>query len=127
MRVYYPTYKAFVFAAAVILFSCDSPVQEYKKQQPDPLSEQLVRANQYMQQRHQDHISAFLERVGWNATETATGLWIVVTKEGEGNGIEEKSRVAYTFSSTLLDGTPCYSANIDSPKMITIGAGGVES
>ena len=54
---------------ALILFSqgCKPPVQELTESEPDPLNEQMVKANQYMQQRHQDHISAFVERVGWNA------------------------------------------------------------
>ena len=35
--------------------------------------------------------------------------------------------VSYTFSSTLLDGTPCYEASIENPKEIVVGKGGVES
>ncbi len=91
------------------------------------VSEQFIRANQYMQQRHQDQISAFLERVGWKAEVTPSGLWIVREKPGSGRRIVENSRVSYIFESTLLDGTPCYRASVENPKVITIGKGGVES
>ena len=47
--------------------SCDPPVQEQQKPQQDPVSEELIKANQYMQRRHQDHIAAFVERVGLTA------------------------------------------------------------
>ena len=65
----------------LMLAACNPPVQETVEQEVDPVSEQLIRANQYMQQRHQDHIAAFLERVGWQAEITPSGLWIVVEKD----------------------------------------------
>ncbi len=80
-----------------------------------------------MHQRHQDHISAFLERVDWPAEVTPSGLWIVIEKPGEGRRITENMRVSYAFQSTLLDGSPCYQATIEDPKQIIIGKGGVES
>lgn len=119
--------KLFVLVIAVLLTACDPPVQEHRTSQPDPVAEQLVRANQYMQRRHQDHISAFLERVGWKAEVTQTGLWIVLEKKGEGKVIRENSRIIYAFESTLLNGQPCYKATEQDPKEIIIGKGGVES
>ena len=80
-----------------------------------------------MQQRHQDHIGAFLERVGWEAEVTPSGLWIVVQEAGKGKRIDEHMRVSYAFESTLLDGRPCYEASVDEPMQIVIGRGGVES
>ena len=80
-----------------------------------------------MQQRHQDHIAAFVERVGWAAEVTEDGLWIVMEKEGDGKRIIEGSRVSYSYESMLLDGTPCYSATEENPKVVVIGRGGVES
>jgi len=116
-----------VFMIALLLTACDPPVQELAESGNSQVSEQFIRVNQYMQQRHQDHISAFLERVGWEAEQTSSGLWIVVEKPGEGRRIEENTRVSYAFTSTLLDGTPCYEARSDHPKVITLGKGGVES
>lgn len=116
-----------VLLSLILIFGCDPPIQEQKEQKPDLVSEQFIRANQYMQQRHQDHIAAFLERVGWSAEVTTSGLWLVIKKEGEGRRIGESSRVTYTFESTLLDGTPCYRTAPGNPKEIVVGQGAVES
>ena len=114
-------------SSILLLCRCDPPVQELKENGPNQAAEQFIKVNQYMQQRHQDHIAAFLERVGWPAEVSPSGLWVVVEKPGEGKRIRENMRVSYTFQSTLLDGTPCYQASIESPKQITIGSGGVEA
>ncbi len=116
---------SFVFLTALI--SCRPPVQEQQEIEPDRVGEQFVRANQYMQRRHQDHIAAFVERVGWDAHTTPSGLWIVINDPGTGNRIENGDRVTYTFESMLLEGTPCYSAGAADPKSIIVGQGGVES
>ena len=110
-----------------ILMACKPPVQEVTESQPDLVSEELVKANQYMQQRHQDHMAAFVERVGWKAEVTPMGLWIIHEIQGDGSLIVENSLVTFSFESSLLDGTPCYRASAQKPKVITIGKGGVES
>jgi FKBP-type peptidyl-prolyl cis-trans isomerase len=92
-----------------------------------PAPEQFVKANQYMYQRHQDHISAFVERAGWKTETTPSGLWVVIEEEGTGQRIADNNRVTFAFESTLLDGTPCYKAGVQDPKVITVGKGGVES
>ncbi len=111
----------------ILLLSCDPPVQEQQVAHDDPYEEQFVRTNRYMQMRHQDQIAAFVERVGWDAQKSPTGLWIVMDEHGNGPAIVEGDIVSYTFSSTLLDGTPCYEATIENPKKIVVGSGGVES
>jgi FKBP-type peptidyl-prolyl cis-trans isomerase FkpA len=119
--------KAVFIMTIVLLNGCKPPVQEQEETKPDQQTEQFIRVNQYMQQRQQDQISAFLERVGWKAEVTPSGLWIVVRNPGNGKRIVENDHVTYAFESTLLDGTPCYSATVQHPKEIVIGQGGVES
>lgn len=123
--------KAFRFtlllSSVLLLVGCDPPIQEQEKGEENQVSEQFIRVNQYMQQRHQDHIVAFLERVGWHGDVTPSGLWVVVEKAGEGKRITENMKVSFAFQSTLLDGTPCYNATVENPRQITIGKGGVES
>ena len=111
----------------LVMAACDPPVQEFHAPVPDPVAEQFVRVNRYMFRRHQDHIAAFVERVGWDADTTGSGLWIVIEEPGDGRAVEEGSRVTYTFTSTLLDGTPCYEATEREPKQVVIGKGGIES
>ena len=52
---------------------------------------------------------------------------MVIENQGSGERITENSKVSYSFESTLLDGTACYKASEQKPKVITIGKGGVES
>jgi FKBP-type peptidyl-prolyl cis-trans isomerase FkpA len=107
--------------------ACTTAVQERVEPEPDPVKEQFVKVNRYMHRRHQDHISAFVERVGWDAEVLPSGLWIVIEEAGSGPKIGQDNLVTYTYSSTLLDGTPCYEANVKAPKQVVIGKGGVES
>ena len=119
--------KLVLLIPLTLIASCQTPVQEMESKDADPVSEQFVRANQYMQRRHQDHISAFVERVGWDAHTTPSGLWIVINRAGAGSAIDQGDRVSYSYESMLLDGTPCYQAGEEEPKTIVVGSGGVES
>jgi FKBP-type peptidyl-prolyl cis-trans isomerase len=112
---------------ALLLNACRAPVQEMEQKEISSAPEQFVKANQYMYQRHQDHISAFVERAGWKAETTPSGLWVVIEEEGNGPRIEDNNIVTFAFESTLLDGTPCYDASMQNPKVITVGKGGVVS
>jgi FKBP-type peptidyl-prolyl cis-trans isomerase len=116
-----------LLVSMLMLWACDTPVQVQNEGESNQLGEQFIRVNQYMQQRHQDHIAAFLERVGWNAELTPSGLWIVMVKPGNGKRIDDNMQVSYAFESTLLTGEFCYEATMDNPKQITVGKGGVES
>lgn len=119
--------KIVIALVAILIISCDPPVQEQQHSHTDPFKEQFILTNRYMNRRHQDHIAAFVERVGWNASLSSSGLWIVVEDSGIGPRIVENDFVSYTFSSSLLDGSPCYEATTLAPKRITVGKGGVES
>jgi len=110
-----------------LLMSCDPPVQEQQLPKEDPYREQFVKTNRYLQMRHQDQIAAFVERVGWDAQKTASGLWIVIEEKGSGANIVEGDVVSYTFSSTLLNGTACYETTDLNPKQVQVGKGGIES
>jgi hypothetical protein len=77
----------------LILTACEPPVQEKPETGPDPVAEEFIRANQYMRRRHQDHIAAFVERVGWKApcyeaTDSAPKQ-IIVGRGGVESGVEE--------------------------------------
>ena len=127
MRRCHQIYRMLLPVGLLSLIACESPVQEEPEIPADTIREQFVRANQYMHRRHQDHIAAFVTRVGWDADVTPSGLWIVSEARGEGKRIVEGSQVVYTFASRLLDGTSCYEATEEDPKVVVIGRGDVES
>jgi FKBP-type peptidyl-prolyl cis-trans isomerase len=121
------SYFWIVLVSVLLPVACDPPVQVQEESTNNQVSEQFIRVNQYMQQRHQDHISAFLERVGWEAEALPSGLWIVLEKPGDGRRIGDQMQVTYAYECTLLNGTFCYEATIEQPRRITIGRGAVES
>lgn len=120
--------KLFLFAVLFLLLgACRTPVQDLPEADDDLIAEKFVRANRYMYQRHQDYIAAFVERTGMEAEITPSGLWIEREKAGTGKRIENGSRVRFSFESTLLDGTTCYSTPDSKPKIILVGKGDIES
>jgi FKBP-type peptidyl-prolyl cis-trans isomerase len=93
----------------------------------DQLEQQFLEVNKYLRDMHQDHIEAFVERVGWDMKVSSTGLWYYVDYRGDGKTVQPDSRVSYAFASLLLDGQHCYHANADEPMNIVMGKGGVEA
>jgi FKBP-type peptidyl-prolyl cis-trans isomerase FkpA len=111
----------------VFISGCKAPVQERKEDPGTDLRRMLLKTNQYMRERHREHMVAFADRTGWEMTETPTGLWYMVLEEGHGPGIQRENLVTYTCETRLIDGQLCYAADTNSPKKIVIGKGGVEA
>lgn len=95
------------------------PVEESKRTE-----QEFLKVNQYLRMRHQDHIEAFVSRTGWEMQTSSTGLWYNITPSNSDKQVLLDSRISYSFSSMLLDGTPCYS---NPSKAIVVGKGGIES
>lgn len=127
MKTFYQKISYVALLVVLSIVSCRTPVQEPQEKSGDNVGKQFLRVNQYLRDKHQDQISAFVDRVGWNMAVSSTGLWYSVEHSGDGKAIRKDSRVTYTYSSMLLDGTPCYEADRNHPKTITAGKGGVES
>ena len=84
--------KWLIALMVLLLLGCDTPVQKQQVTGPDPYKEQFVKTNRYMQLRHQDQIAAFVDRVGWDATVTSSGLWMVVVDSGSGPLLADEDR-----------------------------------
>jgi len=106
-----------------LLFSCRPPVQEQEEKKADIANEKLLNLNIYLRDIHQDHIHAFVGRVGWDMEVTSTGLWYAIVEKGLGEPVEMNKRVTFIYSSLLLDGTPCYEANAGKPESVIVGKG----
>lgn len=116
------------FIALILhLPSCDAPVQEISENQNKGYKKSFVETNQYMRERHREQIMAFLERVGWEMTETSTGLWYMISEAGEGKPVESDKMVYYTYRTRLLNGTFCYASDTTAPKKIVVGKGNIEA
>lgn len=107
--------------------ACSAPVQEDQKSNAPDYQESFVETNQYMRARHRDHMIAFMQRVGWNMTETPTGLWYMVLEEGNGDHVQKDRLLEYAYITRLITGKICYSADTTDPKSIVVGKGNIEA
>lgn len=120
----------FTFFIFSFLFSCKTPVQEMETGSSDSLEQEFLKVNKYLADKNRDQIEAFVSRVGWEMELSSTGLWYHIEKgdqSDQAKTIQANSRVSYAYLLQLLDGTHCYEATKESPKIITVGKGGVEA
>ena len=121
-------YMLIFLAMLTIVYCC-------KHEKPSPIhgnevfnsKEDYMKANQYLVQKDAEQIKSYVERRGWDMTETKTGLWYMIYNHGNGNPAKDGKKIRLNYTTTLLDGTLCYSAKENGPKEFIIGKGGVES
>lgn len=120
-------YPVILFTFLVVLAGCKTPVQERAAGPDESVRRSLIETNQYMRERHREHIMAFAERAGWSMTETSTGLWYEILQRGAGPAVEKDKLVIYTYETRLLNGKVCYTADAENPKKIISGKGNIEA
>lgn len=109
------------------LQACQPPVQERIEEAEDKTGKAFIETNIYIRERHREHIMAFTKRVGWEMTETPTGLWYMILEKGSGPPVEREKLLVYTYETRLLSGKICYSADTTAPKKIVAGKGNIEA
>jgi FKBP-type peptidyl-prolyl cis-trans isomerase len=119
----------FLFIGTIMVSSCRNRVQEAS---PDfsavkaRKNETLIKMNNYVARRNQDLIKQFVKRTSLEMSETGSGLWFGIYKEGNGILAKEGNIVNISYVLRLLDGTVVDSATITNPKTFRLGKGGVE-
>lgn len=116
-----------LFSAFLLLVSCKTPVQAPEEKPDERVERSLIETNQYLRERHREHIMAFIERADWEMTETSTGLWYGILRPGVGPMVEKDKQVVYAYETRLLNGNVCYSAGTENPKKIISGKGNIEA
>jgi FKBP-type peptidyl-prolyl cis-trans isomerase len=104
--------KIFYLAVCIIsvsLLSCQSR-NENKKSVYKPDKNDMVEINNYLVQKDRERIQSYFERKGLSMTETSTGLWYNIIKEGTGTILKDNDIIRYEYDCDLLDGTKCYSS-----------------
>ncbi len=120
--------KQLILAIGLFMMAaCRTPVQERVEVADDGTEQIFIETNKYIRERHRDHILAFAGRVGWEMTETPTGLWYMIIEKGDGPTVQRGKLVTYTYETRLLNGKLCYSASVNEPKRIVAGKGNVEA
>jgi len=115
-----------ILLSAVLFISCrqgsgNKPVRN------QPGSNEMADLNRYMVRKDRERIQNYIERKNLSMTETQTGLWYQIIKDGEGNTFREMDRVVMDYDCFLLDGTRCYSSKEVGPKELILGRSEIEA
>ena len=110
----------------VILITLLSLVSCGQKQGNNPVSSrpgknEMADLNRYLVQKDRERIINYIERKNLKMSESATGLWFQIIKEGTGKNFTENDKVVMNYDCSLLDGTKCYSSNDLGPKEVILG------
>ncbi len=119
--------KLILLLGLIMMSACRTPVQEKAEVVEDVKEQAFIQTNKYIRERHREHILAFTGRVGWEMTETPTGLWYMIMERGDGPAVQRGKVVTYTYETRLLNGKICYSATVTEPKRIVAGKGNIEA
>lgn len=91
-----------------------------------PGKQEMTDLNRYLVQKDKEIIQNYIERKYLKMTESPTGLWYYIKKEGSGGLLKDNDRIEMDYECSLLDGTECYSSAILGPKEIILGRTTVE-
>lgn len=89
--------------------------------------ETMMEINKYLVKKDSEIIESYVNRVGWDMTETESGLWYEIYENGEGKEAKTGMQATISYTIKLLDGTVCYEVTKENPKSFLVGQGGVES
>ena len=91
--------------------------RDISRSSASPGKGEMADLNRYMVRKDRERIQNYIERKNLNMTETSTGLWYQILKEGTGDRFRERDRILMEYECSLLDGTPCYSSSRQGPQV----------
>jgi FKBP-type peptidyl-prolyl cis-trans isomerase FkpA len=92
-----------------------------------PGKSEMADLNRYLVQKDRERILNYIERKGLKMTESPSGLWYQILKEGTGKTFSENDKVVMDYECSLLDGTKCYSSKENGPKELVLGRSEMET
>jgi FKBP-type peptidyl-prolyl cis-trans isomerase len=117
-------YLIFILLAFVSVTCRNNPEKPVMSGKPG--RDQMADLNRYLVQKDRERIQNYIERKNLKMTESPTGLWYQIVKEGEGVNFTDNDRVVFVYDCSLLDGTRCYSSETLGPKEIILGRSNLE-
>jgi FKBP-type peptidyl-prolyl cis-trans isomerase FkpA len=99
---------------------------EKKSTNTRPGKNEMADLNRYLVQKDKERIQNYIERKNLKMTESSTGLWFQIIKEGTGNTYTDSDTLIYDYECSLLDGTKCYSSKKLGPKKVILGRSEME-
>ncbi|MFN8241111.1 MAG: FKBP-type peptidyl-prolyl cis-trans isomerase [Bacteroidales bacterium] len=122
--------RVLLFSTALLfclsLVSCNNKARENVNIRR-PGKKEMADLNSYFVEKDRERILAYIERRQLEMTESPTGLWYVIKKQGNGEFFGDASKVLFDYDCTLLDGTKCYSSRSLGPKEVIIGKTPIEA
>jgi FKBP-type peptidyl-prolyl cis-trans isomerase len=115
-----------ILLLSVVFLSCRHESGE-KTVLPRRGSNEMADLNMYMVKKDRERIQNYIERKNLRMTETQTGLWYQILKDGEGATFREKDRIIMDYECSLLDGTKCYSSKDQGPRELILGQSEMEA
>ena len=91
-----------------------------------PGDNEMADLNRYFVRKDRERIQNYIERKNLRMSESPTGMWYQLVKEGEGENFSDKDDVTFDYECSLLDGTKCYSSKEMGPKEIILGRSEIE-
>jgi FKBP-type peptidyl-prolyl cis-trans isomerase FkpA len=115
-----------IFLVSLAIISCRH-VPGNTSAGTQPGRDDMADLNRYMVRKDRERIQNYIERKSLSMTETNTGLWYQILKDGEGENFREKDRITMDYECSLLDGTRCYSSKELGPKSLILGQSEIEA
>ena len=112
----------FILAAVI---SCNTN-QEKSNIPSRPGKKEMADLNRYLVQKDRERIESYIERKNLNMTESSTGLWYLVKKEGSGDFFTDNDKIIMKYECYLLDGTKCYTSENLGPREVILGKSELE-
>ncbi|HBE39921.1 MAG TPA: hypothetical protein DDW27_01705 [Bacteroidales bacterium] len=104
----------------IILNSCRS-APEQKNDKSVPGKKEMAELNRYLIQKDRERIENYIERRDLRMTESPSGLWYQIIKEGNGKLLTDNDKIIMEYNCSLLDGTICYSSDESGPEELIVG------
>lgn len=123
----------YIFPFSFLLFSCSEEVPKQKAGFENNKSSRQEKLD-YTSEINKEYsnsdfksIKSYAKRYNLDLTDTGSGLQYQITKKTEGEQAKEGQLAILGYTVSLLDGTKCYSSEVDGDSEILIGEEDVES
>lgn len=114
-----------ILLSIMTFLSCNG--RSAQKENPKkPGSDEMAELNAFLVEKDRERIENYIRRKNLKMSETETGLWFSVLKDGSGNYLTDNDLVVLEYECSLLDGTLCYSSDESGPKEVIIGKTKIE-
>jgi FKBP-type peptidyl-prolyl cis-trans isomerase FkpA len=120
-RSKYITIRCILFLTLLFAFTSCSNTSEKSITGRRPGKSEMTDLNRYLVQKDRERIQNYIERKNLRMTESPTGLWYQILREGSGKNYSDNDKIIFNYECSLLDGTKCYSSDKLGPKELILG------